>query len=126
MRTILFSRHGGYECSSKGDRRFSAFYATLPDGRTIEQAYQLDVKGYRKFGNNPMLGKGKPPLKPFPEDSLWLAYLDLWRTWAIANPTLLHELRELAAKHSHTLSDMFATSAINQARALATLLNEMA
>ena len=24
---------GGYECSSKGDKRFSAFYALLSDGR---------------------------------------------------------------------------------------------
>lgn len=36
-----------YEVSSKGDKRFSAFYARLKDGRTIEEAYQLDVKGYR-------------------------------------------------------------------------------
>nr|DAN43418.1 MAG TPA: hypothetical protein [Caudoviricetes sp.] len=27
-----------YEVSSKGDKRFSALYATLRDGRTIEQA----------------------------------------------------------------------------------------
>lgn len=53
-----------YEVSSKGDKRFSAFYAKLSDGRSIEEAYQLDIKGYRKLGNNPMLGKGKPPMIP--------------------------------------------------------------
>jgi hypothetical protein len=29
-----------YEVSSRGDKRFSALYAKLSDGRTIEQAYQ--------------------------------------------------------------------------------------
>ena len=38
----------GYEVSTKGDDRFSALRAKLNDGRTIEEAYQLDVKGYRK------------------------------------------------------------------------------
>lgn len=59
----------GFEVSSaarnlppeKGDYRFSAFNAKLKDGRTIEQAYQLDVKGYRVDGNDWRLGKGKPP-----------------------------------------------------------------
>lgn len=31
-----------YECSSAGDRRFSALYAYLDDGRSIEEAFQLD------------------------------------------------------------------------------------
>lgn len=53
-----------YEVSSKGDKRFSAFYARLSDGRSIEEAYQLDIKGYRRLGNSPMLGKGKPPMIP--------------------------------------------------------------
>jgi hypothetical protein len=51
-----------YELSSAGDRRFSALQARLRDGRTIEEAYQLDVKGYRKFGDDWRLGKGRPPL----------------------------------------------------------------
>ena len=38
--TIKWSRKGGYECSSKGDKRFSALFAVMPDGRTIEQHYQ--------------------------------------------------------------------------------------
>lgn len=37
---IRWSRRGGYEVSSKGDRRFSALIALMPDGRTIEQWYQ--------------------------------------------------------------------------------------
>lgn len=53
-----------YEVSTKGDARFSALNARLIDGRTIEEAYQLDVKGYRRFGNDWRLGKGKAPLIP--------------------------------------------------------------
>jgi len=34
----LPEQKGVYEVSSKGDKRFSALYATLKDGRTIEQA----------------------------------------------------------------------------------------
>lgn len=56
--------NNGYEVSSSGDKRFSALYAKLSDGRSIEAAYQLDVKGYRAFGSDWRLGKGKPPMIP--------------------------------------------------------------
>lgn len=120
-----WKRYGGYECSSKGDKRFSAFYAKLKDGRTIEEAYQLDVKGYRKFGNSPMLGKGKPPLKKYEGDALWLAYLDLWWKWCGENPHMLLILKDLANMHNGILSDMFANTPINQAHALSVCLNKM-
>ena len=45
-RLFSWQRKEGYECSSKGDKRFSALFATMPDGRTIEQWYQCDIKGY--------------------------------------------------------------------------------
>lgn len=51
-----------YEVSTQGDRRFSAFVARLRDGRTIEEAYQLDIKGYRSFSDDVKYGKGKLPL----------------------------------------------------------------
>ena len=117
-----WKRYGGYEVSSKGDKRFSAFYARLSDGRSIEEAYQLDVKGYRKFGNNPMLGKGKPPLNK--NVDTWKMYLDLWRKWAEENPRLIDELSKLAKPYGNILSDRFASTPINQARALACILNE--
>ena len=60
---FTWNRYGGYECSSKGDSRFSAFNAIMPDGRTIEQHYQCGVKGYQPGGTNWKLGKGKPPLR---------------------------------------------------------------
>lgn len=108
----------GYEVSSHGDRRFSALSARLKDGRTIEEAYQLDVKGYRAFGNDWRLGKGKPPLTPV---DTWQAYQDLWWTWAQENPALMWELAQKAA--GRTLTDRFAATPISQARALAAILN---
>lgn len=118
-----WSRYGGYEVSSKGDKRFSAFYAKLPDGRSIEEAYQLDVKGYRRFGNNPMLGKGKPPLDKTKD--MYSEYLLLWKEWATYHLDLLKELAFLAERNNYTLSDRFATTQVNQARALAEILNEL-
>lgn len=123
-RTFTWRRYGGYECSSRGDKRFSALYARLPDGRTIEEAYQLDVKGYRAFSNDWRCGKGKLPRGLWPGGTLWLAYLDLWRTWADYNPTLMLELREHGARAGYVLSDRFAKTDVSQARALALLLNE--
>lgn len=109
----------GYELSSKGDRRFSALCARLQDGRTIEEAYQLDVKGYRAVSNDWRAGKGKPPLN---EVDLWGEYLALWQLWAQQNPALVSELRSLA--QGKVLTDMFASSPVSQARALATILND--
>lgn len=35
-----WKRYGGYEVSTHGDKRFSAFCALMPDGRSIEMHYQ--------------------------------------------------------------------------------------
>ena len=45
MTIYKWGRHSrpGYEVSSKGDKRFSAFFARLPNGKTIEFMYQCDV-----------------------------------------------------------------------------------
>ncbi len=120
---FVWKRYGGYEVSSKGDKRFSAFYARLKDGRTIEEAYQLDVKGYRIYGNSPMLGKGKPPLDK--SKDLWSEYLALWQTWAEENPALIQDLRDKVIKHYGILSDKFATTSVNQAHALSVILNDI-
>lgn len=121
MEQYTWSRHGGLECSSKGDARFSAFRARLEDGRSIEEHYQCDVKGYDPGGRNWRLGKGKPPLDP--STNLWLAYLSLWARWTAIHPDLFAELRQLAKAHGNHLSDRFASTDVNQARALCTLLN---
>ena len=110
----------GYEVSSRGDQRFSALYARLADGRTIEQAYQLDVKGYRAVSNDWRAGKGKRPLHEGVD--LWAEYLALWAQWARENPRLMQELR--TACTGKTLTDCFASGPVSQARALAQLLGE--
>lgn len=119
---FTWNRYGGYECSSKGDSRFSAFNAIMPDGRTIEQHYQCDVKGYQPGGTNWKLGKGKPPLR---DTDLWSEYLNLWRIWAKNNTQLIQTLYIAATQNNNKLSDRFASTDINQARALATILNEL-
>lgn len=125
VQLIKHARRGvGYECSSKGDSRFSALNAKMPDGRTLEQWYQCDIKGYCIGGTDWKLGKGKPPMFPYPADHLWQMYLNLWRLWAIHNGALLMELHGHATHNNNCLTDCFASSDINQARALATILNE--
>lgn len=119
---FTYARRGGYECSSKGDKRFSALFAVMPDGRTIEQHYQCDVKGYQPGGRDWRLGKGKPPMDR--SKDLWSEYLALWETWAMVNPDLMNELAAAATQKNRVLSDMFATTPVNQARALAELLNQ--
>lgn len=120
--TYKWKRRGGYECSSIGDKRFSALHATMSDGRTLEMHYQCDVKGFNPGGENWREGKGKPPLDS--SKDLWKEYLALWETWAKDHPDLMKELKEKVVEHDYYLSDVFATSDISQARALAELLNK--
>lgn len=115
-------RAKGYECSTVGDRRFSALVAKMEDGRSIEMHYQLDIKGYQPGGRDWRLGKGKPPLDK--SKDLWKEYLGLWRLWAKSNPLLLMELASLASIHNDTLTDTFASTGVSQARALSYILNE--
>ncbi len=115
-----WSRTRGYEVSSRGDKRFSAFFARLSDGRSIEEHYQCDIKGYDPGGRNWRLGKGKKPLR---DVDIWQEYLSLWKRWASLNPLLVEELRTLAAARGYMLCDRFANTNVNQARALAAILN---
>jgi hypothetical protein len=109
----------GYELSSHGDKRFSALHAKLADGRTIENAYQLDVKGYRAVSDHWRAGKGKPPLDT--SIDVYAEYLKLWQQWAQENPHLIADLAVRAS--GKTLTDKFAKTPVSQARALADILN---
>ena len=111
-----------YEVSTKGDKRYSALVAKLEDGRTIEEVYQLDIKGYRKFSNDWKFGKGKKPLRDINEEQLFEEYKNLWKTYFNENPNLLEEISILAK--DKVLTDMFAYTGISQARAIAEILNE--
>lgn len=122
-----YSRHSGYECSSKGDIRFSAFGAIMGDGRSLEVHYQCDSlygKGWDEGGTNWRLGKGRPAMVYKTREQLWYGYLELWKMWSKANPHLMFELRCRVLEHGGIVRDSFATSEINQARALAQLLRE--
>ena len=99
-----------YEVSTKGDKRFSALNAKLSDGRTIEKAYQ-EAKGS---------GKGQPAKDP--NFDYYGTYLGLWKQWAKENPKLIDELAEKA--EGKVLSDKFAKTENNQARALSDILKE--
>jgi hypothetical protein len=122
-----------FEVSTAGDKRFSALNAKLQDGRTIEEAYQLDIKGYRTISQNWKDGKGKPPLNydAIPQVSrsgsellherLYDAYFLLWKKWAEENPELIQELSELST--GKTITDCFANTPVSQARALCDILN---
>lgn len=124
-RRITWARspRNGYEVSSKGDRRFSAFFARMPDGRTLEAHYQCDVKGYATIAE----GKGKPPLTKQTRTELWFQYLALWQVWAEHHPAEINELREILQdpEFDCTLCDRFATTPVNQAAALAYILNDL-
>ena len=120
-----WKRYGGYEVSSHGDRRFSAFNAIMPEGRSIECHYQCDIKGYDIGGRNWRLGKGKPPREKMSHEEIWQKYLQLWKVWASNNKELMQELKEVLVKYNNTLSDKFASTPVNQARALAEVLNNM-
>lgn len=123
MPKFTWARTGGYEVSSKGDPRFSAFNAIMSDGRSIECHYQGDVKGFDPGGTNWRLGKGKPPL--YPHTDLLGAYTALWREWAALHLPLMRELYTHAVANGYLLSDRYATTPVNQANALATILNEL-
>ncbi len=114
---------GGYEVSTKGDKRFSAFVAQMHDGRTIEQWYQCDVKGYDVGGTNWRLGKGKPSLIEYPD--LYKEYRKLWVIWSMNNLPLIHELSRNVSSHKNCLTDQFAKTPVNQAHALADILNRL-
>lgn len=125
MTQFTYTRRGpGYEVSTLGDKRFSAMVARMPDGRTIEAHYQCDIKGYDVGGTNWRIGKGRPPLNYHTPEQLYQKYKQLWLIWAITNQSLLDELATLAAANEYTLKDTYASTAINQARVLAEILND--
>jgi hypothetical protein len=94
-------RHGVapfLECSSRGDKRFSAFYARL-DGISIEQHYQsakvfeegVDLEWFERQG-----------CKALNADECAVPYACLWDAYMDAHPELLGVLRAATG-----LSDVF-------------------
>jgi hypothetical protein len=117
MKYYTWARTLGYEVSSKGDKRGSAFYATLPGGESIEHVYQTKVKGYASIKE----GKGKPSKNKV---NLFAEYLKLWVIYFDSKPGLLDELLLAAQAFGNCFSDCFANGNVNQARAIATIAND--
>lgn len=127
----------GYEVSSKGDKRFSAFYAMIKPNTlidigckcirtteycSIEKLYQVDIKGYPSLQQ----GKGKPPLNNISKETQYNLYKELWKTWVRQNPKTIGNLLDILLEANiRVLTDMFATTEINQARALAEILSTL-
>ena len=134
--------NNSYEVSSQGDKRFSALFAKLqpganititrgfPDGTyslenvklkaplTIEEIYQIYIKGYKTVQE----GKGKPPKYDISKEESYNLYKNLWKVYLEQNPELEQDLREKAK--GKVLTDKFASTDVSQARALAEILNE--
>jgi hypothetical protein len=95
-------RHGEapyLECSSKGDKRFSAFYAKI-GSKSIEELYQ----SYKVFDGN-VTGlsiKEAKGRKAINQENASLFYKSLWQLYIYRNPELL-----LVLKEANGLSDIF-------------------
>jgi hypothetical protein len=90
------------ECSTRGDRRFSAFCARVRgyNGKTIEEVYQAaKIFPDGSTGLNWRKAKGRAPVNAV---DVCLLYKRLWREYIGQNPALLDVL-----KNASGLSDMF-------------------
>jgi len=107
-----------YECSSKGNKSYSALYAFL-DGISIEEIYQLDIKGYRGKVKHWKEAKGLPSLIEY--DDVFKEYTKLWIKYFKLHPELYDNI--LKEARGKTITDMFGVRDINQARAICYLCN---
>ena len=105
------------ECSSAGDKRFSAFYARV-GSRSIEEIYQAaKVFEGSKTGLHWRRAKGR---KAVNGDAVSLLYRELWRIYLDLNPALWQVLCDATG-----LSDRFGQPGHNcQAAVLWDLRNE--
>lgn len=113
-------RHGVapfLECSTKGDRRFSAFCAIV-GGKSIEERYQaakLFEDGSTGLGWRNAKGR-----KAVNQVMLISFYADLWNTYIREHPELLEVLRNASG-----LSDIFGQpGSVCQATELWRIRNE--
>jgi len=99
------------ECSSRGDKRFSAFYARV-NGRSIVEQYQAaKVFDDGSTGLHWRKAKGRKPVNAAECAAL---YVKLWRQYISEHPELLDVLVKASG-----LNDMFARpGSVNQAATL--------
>lgn len=98
-------RHGNppyLECSGRGDKRFSAFYARIKgrENKSIEQIYQAAKRFPGGLtGLNIQDAKGKHPIN---YDEVRALYATLWDEYIAENPELVKVLVQASG-----LSDLF-------------------
>lgn len=89
---ICHGRFPYLECSSQGDRRFSAFYARIKgrDNKTIEELYQ----GFKIFDNGVtgLHWKQAKGRKAINQKEASVFYGLLWREYIQENPELIQVL----------------------------------
>ena len=99
------------ECSTRGDKRFSAFYAIV-NGKTIEDQYQ-SAKVFDD-GSTGLHWKEAKGRKAANATQCAILYENLWRQYISEHSQLLDVL-----KRATGLSDMFAKKgSVNQAQVL--------
>ena len=105
------------ECSTRGDKRFSPFYAIV-NGKIIERQYQA-AKIFED-GSTGLDWKQAKGRKAINMEECTLLYEKLWRQYIFEHLELLNVL-----KHAPGLSDMFAQRGNNnQAEVLWKIRNE--
>lgn len=88
------------ECSSKGDKRFSAFYARLKVGKSIEELYQsFKIFDDGSTGLHWREAKGR---KAINQKEAAEFYSQLWDVYIDEHPELLKVLKQATG-----LSDIF-------------------
>ena len=93
---LQFGKPPYLECSSKGDKRFSAFYARIRfrNNRTIEDLYQgrklIEIDGVAVQGLSIKEAKGKPCLN---YDDASRFYSQLWDEYISENLDLLEVVK---------------------------------
>lgn len=103
---LRFGQPPYLECSSKGDRRFSAFYARIKarGNRSIEELYQA----YKVFADGATglpwrKAKGRSDCVNIADCRMFYALL--WREYIAENPEL-----NFVINHASGLSDIFGQS----------------
>lgn len=106
------------ECSSKGDKRFSSFFAKV-NGKSIEEQYQA-AKVFED-GSTGLSWKEAKGRKPINIEEVSILYKNLWRRYLLENPLLIRGLKQASG-----LSDIFGQKGHNcQAIVLYELRDEL-
>jgi hypothetical protein len=114
---LTYGKEPFLECSSRGDKRFSPFYAAI-NGRSIEEQYQA-AKIFDD-GSTSLHWKKAKGRRAVNATECAILYEKLWRQYLSERPVLIEVL-----KRASGLSDMFATKGtVNQAEVLWKIRNE--